>query len=110
MENMEITYVIAWAALGAFFYFLDKKAQKVKTRKRLNIAGVISVFLLMFAVVYSQDDTDPKAIGAFMFLCMLFAIYITNKFTYYCSACNKRLNLLGKAVFYCPSCGGKLIK
>jgi len=103
-------YIITWALLGIFFHFLGKRTSDIKTKKKIDSAAVVSIFALMYVFIFMQSGVKSWPIGIFLLLMMFVAIFISNRYTSYCSRCGKRIQHLGKDANYCPKCGGDLVK
>ena len=110
MKNIEILYFIVWAALGLLSFYLEKKAKAIKLKKSIGVGTIFFVFLLMYLFIHIKEGYVSEVASIFLLLSFLMAIFIFTKFIYYCAFCHKRLNLFGKPISFCPSCGKKLIK
>ena len=110
MKNNAISYFVAWAVLGLSSFYLEKKAQTIKLKKLIGVGTIFSIFILMYLFIHTEGENVPKDASIFLLLSFLAALFMFTKFTHYCTFCKKRLNLFGKPISFCPSCGKKLIK
>lgn len=107
-KKIFLFYVVIWATLGIFFYFLDKNAKSIVERKKINILGTVSICILMIIFVALQESNRGKLpMILALIICMPIAIFMTNKYTFYCGSCGKRFSVLVN-LKYCPKCGKSL--
>ena len=92
------------------FHLFDKKATSIAQQKRIGNVGVFFVFVLMISMVYVQQGEGRLPAILVLLAFMPVAIFIKNKYSYFCAKCGKQTQMLGKKLNYCPKCGGEFMK